>query len=103
MDTVPFVLGSLIILEMIVSVYPQSRVSQDVIETFPYFFRSTGGNRYHFISASFGEQPLTDLEVGLSTQVRRLEADGVLGLDFLRRFTDINLNIPTMQLTLTEA
>lgn len=46
------------------------------------------------------EQPIADLAVRLSRRVTEVGADGVLGLDFLGRFTDIHFHVPTMRLTL---
>lgn len=45
-------------------------------------------------------QSIADLEVRVSPRVTRVGADGVLGLDFLNRFTDVHFNVPSLRLTL---
>ncbi len=57
--------------------------------------------RYVLRSWSIQGQPIPDIIVRVSTRVTQVGADGVLGLDFLGRFTDIHFHVPTRVLTLT--
>jgi hypothetical protein len=47
------------------------------------------------------DQQISDLTVRLSPRVTQVGAAGILGLDFLGRFSDIHFHVPTMRLTLT--
>ncbi len=61
----------------------------------------TGERRYMLRGVVIQGQPIADLEVRLSRRVTQVRAMGVLGLDFLGRFTDIHFHVPSMRLTLT--
>ena len=52
------------------------------------------GRRFALTRPLLDGQPVDDLEVRISTRVTRVGADGVLGLDFLGRFTDIHFHVP---------
>jgi hypothetical protein len=96
---VPLILDSVFNLRMLVSGYQRTVVSQRTLETLPYLFDRIGPNRYSVRRASLGGEPITGLQVATSRQIERLDADGILGLDFLERFTDINLNLPSRIIT----
>lgn len=65
--------------------------------------RPLGGRRYLLERLRIEGQPIDDLVVRLSRRVSQVGASGVLGLDFLRRFTDIHFHVPTLRLILTVA
>src|SRR5262245_45346127 len=44
--------------------------------------------------------PVADLRVRVRPSVAQLDVDGILGLEFLRQFTDIHFNVPSLRLTL---
>jgi hypothetical protein len=46
-------------------------------------------------------QSIPDLPVLLSRRVTQVGAEGALGLDFLRSFSDVHFHVPTLRLTLT--
>ena len=56
----------------------------------------------HYVlhNATVQQQPLPPLHVRVS-RINRPGADGLLGLDFLRQFTDIHVHVPTFRLTLS--
>ena len=62
--------------------------------------RHIGGRRFALTRPLLNGQPLLDFEVRISRRVTRVGADGVLGLDFLGRFTDIHFHVPSLRLTL---
>ena len=88
-------------LRMLISGFHTSIVSTNAVTAFPAFFQETAPGRYLMRRATIGEQAILDFEVRISRQIRRLGADGALGQDFLRRFTDINLNVPSSVLAFT--
>ncbi len=45
--------------------------------------------------------PIADLRVHVSRRVTIVGSQGILGLDFLRRFEHIHFHVPTLRLTLT--
>ncbi len=59
-----------------------------------------GGRRYTVRRSTIEGQRITDLEVRISRRVTQVGADGVLGLDFLGRYTDIHFHVPSLRLTL---
>jgi hypothetical protein len=52
--------------------------------------------------AIIGGQAVVDVQSRVSRRVTSLGLDGLLGLDFLGRFTDVHFNVPTMLLTLSD-
>jgi hypothetical protein len=98
---VPVVIDETFRLLWLVSGFPGSVVSAETITALPAYFRETAPGRYVMQRATLGGEPLADLEVRVSRQIGRVRAEGALGQDFLRRFTDINLNVPMMRLTFT--
>jgi hypothetical protein len=96
---VPLVIDGTFRLTMLITAFPSSAVSADAIADLPVFFESTAPGRYLMRRASLGGEPVVDLVVGVSRQIGRIEADDAFGQDFLRRFTDINLNLPSSTLT----
>jgi hypothetical protein len=46
-------------------------------------------------------QALPDLEIRMSRRATQVGAAGILGIDFLGRFTDVHFHVPTMRLTLS--
>jgi hypothetical protein len=58
------------------------------------------GRRFVLGDVRIGGQRIDDLVVRPSRRVTDVGAEGVLGLDFLGRFTDIHFHVPTMRLTL---
>jgi hypothetical protein len=59
-----------------------------------------GPRRYLLRDLTIENQPIPDLVVRLSQRASAVGIDGMLGLDFLNRFSDIHLNVPTLWLTL---
>lgn len=55
---------------------------------------------YVLRDAMVQQQPLPPFQVRVS-RINRPGADGILGLDFMRQFTDIHFHVPTFRLTLT--
>lgn len=98
---VPLELPGLYLFQVMVSGFPTSVVSTEMVLRLPSCFEPVGQGRYRMHSLTLGGQPLGDLEVGVSTQIRRLDAYGALGLDFLRRFSEIKLDVRASQLTFT--
>ena len=99
--TVPLVIDGTFRLTMLVSAFPRSAVSAETITNLPAYFEQRAPGRYLMRQATLGGESVLDLVVRASGQIGRLDADGVLGQDFLRRFTDINLNVPSSTLTFT--
>ena len=62
--------------------------------------RHVGGRRFTLTRPLLDGQPVADLEVRVSLRVTRVGADGVLGLDFLGRFTDVHFHVPSLRLNL---
>jgi len=60
-----------------------------------------GERRFLLRNLTIQGQPAPDLVVRVSRRVAQAGARGVLGLDFLGKFTDIHFHIPSMRLTLT--
>jgi hypothetical protein len=98
---VPLVIDGTFRLLFLVSALRGSVVSSEALTTLPAYFREVAPGRYVMHRARLGAEPLVDLELQVSRQIARVQADGALGQDFLRRFTDVNLNIPNMTLTFT--
>jgi hypothetical protein len=98
---IPLVIDGTFRFTVLVSGFPRSVMRSDVIADLPAFFQQSGPDRYVMRRATIGSEAVTGLEVVASGQIGRLRVDGALGQDFLGRFTDINLNIPTMMLTFT--
>ena len=59
-----------------------------------------GPRRYLLRDLSIEGQPLPDVVVRLSPRASAVGIDGMLGLDFLNTFTEIQLSVPTLWLTL---
>ena len=59
-----------------------------------------GGRTYVLRKPRIAGQVIPNLEVRLSRRVSQVGADGVLGLDFLGRYTDIHFHVPSLRLTL---
>jgi hypothetical protein len=58
-------------------------------------------NWYALRELSVQGQPIPDLLVHVSRRVSQAGAEGLMGLDFLRQFTDIHFHVPTLRLTLS--
>lgn len=82
---------------------PLSSISEDMyrilLETAG--IGTVAGNGYVLRHPMIQGQRIDDLPVRLSRRVTRVGADGVLGIDFLGRFTEIHVHVPTLRLTLT--
>lgn len=63
---------------------------------------SAGQGRFVLRDITIAGHPMPDLPVRVSRRVTEAGAEGVLGLDFLRRFTDIHFHVPSLVLTLTD-
>jgi hypothetical protein len=62
----------------------------------------TAGSRLYVLrNVEIQGQPIPDLPVLVSARVAQVGAQGVLGLNFLRQFTDVHFHVPTLRLTLT--
>ncbi len=48
-------------------------------------------------------QPVSDLTVRISQRATDLKIDGILGLSFLARYTDVHFHVPSLRLTLSSA
>lgn len=59
-----------------------------------------GRRGYVLRRASIEGRVIADLGVRVSRRVTQVGADGVLGLDFLGRFTDVHFHVPSLRLTL---
>jgi hypothetical protein len=55
---------------------------------------------YRLTSLTVDSQPFPDLDVRILPRLDDLGIDGLVGLDFLRRFAAIHFYVPTMQLVL---
>ncbi len=68
--------------------------------------RATGTFRgidlYTMSELKLGGTDLPNLTVVLSTKATELGFEGIVGLNFLRRFSDIHFHVPNLMLTLTK-
>jgi len=63
---------------------------------------SAAGSRLYVLrNVEIQNQSIPDLPVLVSTRVTQVGAQGVLGLSFLRQFTDVHFHVPSLLLTLT--
>ena len=61
----------------------------------PGLIGSVARSTYVIRNLAIEGQPVADLMVRISRRVTHVGADGVLGLDFLARFTDVHCHVPT--------
>ncbi len=82
---------------------PLSAISNDTRDTLiaAGLLEPLRGNWYTLRGLSIQGQPIADLMVRISSRVTQARAEGLLGLDFLRQFTEIHFHVPTLRLTLT--
>ncbi len=59
-----------------------------------------GNDTYVLRSPTIQGQSIEDVQVRISSRVTQVGADGVLGLDFLGRFTEVYFHVPSLRLTL---
>jgi hypothetical protein len=57
-------------------------------------------NRWLLRGLALDSQPIADLPVQVSRRATEAGVDGLLGLDFLGRYTEVRFHFPTMRLTL---
>jgi hypothetical protein len=62
----------------------------------------TGGDVYLLHDVTIAGQTLDGFQARLSRRATRVGVSGVLGLDFLARFTDVHFHVPSMQLSLSD-
>ena len=81
---------------------PFSSVSESTRDTLVDLglLSASGGRRWVLRKLRIDQQGVADLTVRLSRRVSDVGAEGVLGLDFLGRFTEIHFHVPSMRLTL---
>jgi hypothetical protein len=96
---IALVLDGVFTLDMLLSGYHHSIIRRDVLPTLPHLFRSTRPGYFEMLKVSLGEEPIIGLEVRPSPLIQRLGADGMLGMDFLERFTDVHLDVRRLRLT----
>ncbi len=77
-----------------------SRPTASILEAFQCFSLQTD-QRYLLQGLTVGGERLTDLEVRISRAATLLGVEGMLGLDFLRRFTRVQFDVAERRLTLT--
>lgn len=61
-----------------------------------------GGSGYLLTELTIAQHPVADLRVRVRPRVDQLRVDGILGLDFLRQFTDVHFHVPSFRLTLAK-
>jgi hypothetical protein len=59
------------------------------------------GRAFHLRNLKIQGQTVPDMAVILSHRVTQVGAEGALGLDFIRQFTDVRFHVPSLLLTLT--
>lgn len=99
--SIPIEIDDVFGLNFAVSVFRGSIMKLEVIESLSVYFQGVGSGRYLARRATLGGQPI-EFQVASSARLRLPAIDGVLGMDFLGRFTDVNLNLPTSTLSLIE-
>src|SRR5947209_19460955 len=62
---------------------------------------ATGRSGYLLRNVSMQGQPIPNLALRISARATQVGADGLLGLDFFSRYTDIHFYVPSGRLTLT--
>ncbi len=82
---------------------PVSSISQHMYDRLsPTGFLTPAGGRFLMLRSPVLEGfPIADLRVHISRRVTIVAAEGILGLDFLRRFEQVHFHVPTLRLTLT--
>jgi hypothetical protein len=99
--TVPIEIDQVFGLTFLVSVFSRSVVKPDVIQSLALYFHEVTRRRYRVTRATFGGQPI-ELQVLASPIALPEVMDGILGMDFLQRFADLNLNLQASTLSLVE-
>jgi len=81
---------------------PVSSISQETYTRLlpTGFLVSAGGRFWMMRSLQLEEHPIAELRVHVSQRVTVVKAQGILGLDFLRRFEQVHFHVPTLRLTL---
>ena len=83
---------------------PGSKLSQELVQFLGPFGLLTplGPGTYRLKELAIGGGGVPDLDVGVSIHVARAHVDGMLGMDFLARFSEIRLELPSGLLTLLD-
>ena len=79
---------------------PLTSMSERLYNRLRPYLRQIGKNRYILRPVRLAGHDLGSLNIRGSDFLSRVGADGVLGLDFLTRFTHIEFDVPTLLLTL---
>lgn len=102
--TLPLAVGNLLTLTMVVSAFsPLSYLEQSAGDTLVALALARRVNDRECVlrDISIQGQQVPDLDVR-TRATGPPGANGVLGLDFLRQFTDIHFHVPTLVLTLSD-
>lgn len=89
--------GGIYQLNFMITAHPRSFVRADLGARIPSFVRSREGRTVTLLGLTLAGVPIGDQALTETRAFPRVEADGILGQDFLRRFRTITLD-PTAEL-----